>query len=187
MTLFVLFNKLYQEIKHIIFELNSKVKKALDSQEFDKAKELIDLISKLDFIKKIAKDIQKEIKVNELDECENPEESKKEIKIKRGERTPISEFTLPILKTLIELGGSAPANEVLRGVEEKMKNKLKEVDYELLPNGSSVRWVNTAHWCRLILVKKGFLSSNSSRGIWEITDEGRRYFEQHTLNSSLEF
>lgn len=87
MTLFVLFNKLYKEIKHIIFELNSKVKKALDSQEFDKAKELIDLISKLDFIKKIAKDIQKEIKVNELDECENPEESKKEIKIKRGERT----------------------------------------------------------------------------------------------------
>lgn len=85
------------------------------------------------------------------------------------------------------MGGSAPANEVLRGVEEKMKNKLKEVDYELPPNGSSVRWVNTAHWCRLILVKKGFLSSNSSRGIWEITDEGRRYFEQQTRSSSLEF
>ncbi|MFN3396352.1 MAG: winged helix-turn-helix domain-containing protein, partial [Thermodesulfovibrionales bacterium] len=40
------------------------------------------------------------------------------------------------------------------------------------------RWENTAQWCRNTLVQEGLLSSDSPRGIWEITAEGEKLLRE---------
>lgn len=91
-------------------------------------------------------------------------------------RTPEDAFRRPILETLVELGGGAPIGEVLKRVEQKMKGALNQYDYEPLPSDPrSPRWRNTAQWCRNTLVREGLMKSDSPYGVWEISDEGRRW------------
>ena len=52
---------------------------------------------------------------------------------------------MPILETLIELGGRAKVKDVLERVYDKMKNILNSYDEEPLRSRRNVkRWVNTA-------------------------------------------
>lgn len=101
-------------------------------------------------------------------------------KLKRGLRTPEEKFMKPILESIIELGGSAFMKNVLKLVRNKMKNILNEYDYKPLPSDTKQkRWENTAQWARNSMVNDGLLSSNSPRGIWEITKKGRDYYHQN--------
>lgn len=93
-------------------------------------------------------------------------------KLHRGVKTSQPSYRRPILEAIYELGGSASINDVLKRVEEKMKNLFSEVDYQKLPSGIDIRWRNTAMWERFELVKDGLLKSNSPTGIWEISDMG---------------
>jgi hypothetical protein len=95
---------------------------------------------------------------------------------KSGEITSQPEYALPILESLIFLGGSAKMSAVLEKVHEKMKDRLKTKDYEKLSTGA-IRWKNFAQWQRNTLKSSGYLKKDSPFGIWEITDEGRRYYE----------
>ncbi len=61
---------------------------------------------------------------------------------------------------------------MLEVVVQKMKPVLIEVDYQKLPSGVDIRWRNTAMWERYNLVKEGLLKSDSSHGIWELSDKG---------------
>ena len=99
-------------------------------------------------------------------------------RLPRGRRTHERAFRRPILEALIELGGRAPIGEVLDLVGEKMRGQLRHDDLEPLPSDSrSVRWRNTAQWCRDALVREGLMRSDSPRGIWEISDAGRKAVE----------
>ncbi|MEW6528024.1 MAG: winged helix-turn-helix domain-containing protein, partial [Spirochaetota bacterium] len=110
---------------------------------------------------------------------ENKSEKKSKDKINFN-RTNEKVFEMPILKVLIEMGGKAEAGVVLDKVYEIVKPILNEVDYEVLDNSrNEVRWRNTAKWCRKNLIIKGFMSNNTKRGIWEITEEGKKYFIEH--------
>ena len=73
-----------------------------------------------------------------------------------------------------ELGGSASVGDVLEVVEKKMKPLLVAVDYQKLPSGVDIRWRNTAMWERFNLVKEGLLKSESTDGIWELSDKGAK-------------
>ena len=99
-------------------------------------------------------------------------------KNKKGMRTPEREFIIPILESLIELGGKGKVSEVLSLVFEKMKNKLRSYDLEKIPSGES-RWRNTARWARKMMIQEGLLEPNSPNGIWEVTDKGREYYLQN--------
>jgi len=92
-----------------------------------------------------------------------------------SEITSQGNYTLPILESLIEMGGSGKMSDVLEKVLQKMRDKLTTKDYEKLPTGIGVRWKNKAQWERQRLKTEGYLKKDSPRGIWEITDEGRRY------------
>ncbi len=82
-------------------------------------------------------------------------------------------YRKPILETLVGMGGKGNNNAVLDHVHEKMKKELNPVDYEKISTGE-VRWRNHAAWERLIMVKEGLLKADSPRGIWEITEKGRK-------------
>jgi hypothetical protein len=98
-------------------------------------------------------------------------------KLKKGLRTPEEQFIMPILESIIELGGRAKVKDVLERVYDKMKNILNSYDEEPLRSRRNVkRWENTARWARQKMVDKGLLAENSPRGIWEITEKGRKYY-----------
>jgi hypothetical protein len=94
-----------------------------------------------------------------------------------SEITPQPDYTLPILETLVEMGGSGRVTNVLEGIYNRMKDRLTPKDLEKLPSGKDVRWKNHAKWERQRLKTLGYLKKDSPQGIWEITDEGRRYCE----------
>ncbi|NLG06014.1 MAG: hypothetical protein GX567_19625 [Clostridia bacterium] len=99
-------------------------------------------------------------------------------RLQRGMRTPEQEFRVPLLKVLMDKGGSASMREVLDELEKRMQGILKDVDYNPLPSDpDTIRWRNTAQWSRQAMVNEGLLKKNSPRGIWEISDEGRKYLE----------
>ena len=56
-----------------------------------------------------------------------------------------------------------------------MQDMLPEIDHEILPSTGEQRWYNTAAWARNTLIKKGLVKNVSHRGVWEISDEGKRY------------
>lgn len=104
----------------------------------------------------------------------------REQQIQRGQRTLNQEFRIPILKALVALGGSGESRRVIEKVESEMRDILTPVDYKMLPSGVMPRWENTAHWERYVMVRRdGLLRSDSPRGLWEITEEGRKYLANY--------
>jgi restriction system protein len=95
-------------------------------------------------------------------------------RLPKGIATPQSAYRQPILQVLIEMGGSARMSEVLMRVEQLMRGSLKQVDYEPLPSDETQRWSKSAQWARNRLAREGLLKSDSPRGIWEISDKGRK-------------
>ena len=71
------------------------------------------------------------------------------------------------------MGGWGRTNEVLDNVGELMRDDLIIADLDYLPSGNDIRWRNAAQWERQVMVDKGTLKKNLSRGIWELTDKGR--------------
>lgn len=100
-------------------------------------------------------------------------------KIKKGLRTHQSQYRIPILQVLTDLGGRGNVNEILERVYEKMKDVLNEVDLGKTSSGV-VRWRNACMWKRNTMVhEEGLLRNDSSRGIWEITEKGRNYLKEY--------
>jgi hypothetical protein len=100
---------------------------------------------------------------------------------KIGEITSQPEYSLPILESLIEFGGTAKALDIMAKVHEKMKNILKEKDFQTLSSGA-IRWRNQTEWERNNLKESGYIKKGSPRGIWEITDDGRKFYENKKAN-----
>jgi hypothetical protein len=92
-------------------------------------------------------------------------------------------YVVPILESLVDLGGKGGTEEVLNRMKDKMEMRglLGQEDHKDVPGGSEVRWRNTGRWCRLDLVRRGFLRGQSARGVWEITDEGRAWLRKQLV------
>jgi hypothetical protein len=95
-----------------------------------------------------------------------------------GKVTPEREYRIPILVALMEMGGRGRVKDILKRVEATMKDKLTKTDYEKLPSGTYVRWVNYAMWERLNMINDGLLEKGSPRGVWEITEKGKLYLSE---------
>jgi len=102
-------------------------------------------------------------------------------RINYGQRTQQVKYRTPILQALEDLGGSGYVNEVLDFVYKKMKNFLVPVDLEEIPSVRQKRWRNTAMWERSHMVKDGLLKSDSPRGIWEISEKGKKYLKEQVI------
>jgi restriction system protein len=96
-----------------------------------------------------------------------------------GSVLPVEAYWVPILEVLLEMGGSAPSNDVVDALEERMKDQLTPADHLRLVSGET-RWRNRARFARLRMKERGLLSSSSRRGVWEMTQRGRRYLEEES-------
>ncbi len=87
------------------------------------------------------------------------------------------EFRRPILEALAELGGEGRVTEVLDRVGKRMKEILRPGDYENV-SGGEIRWRNAARFERENMKGEGLLKSDSPRGYWQITENGRNYLRK---------
>lgn len=90
-----------------------------------------------------------------------------------GSLLPESEYEIPLLAALAERGGSAPSREVIDAVGTKLKAKLTDLDKQPLKSGG-IRWESRVQFVRLRLIEQGLMVKESGRGIWAISDEGRK-------------
>jgi restriction system protein len=75
---------------------------------------------------------------------------------------------------------------ILELVHDKMRNILNRYDYEALSSDPKlIRWKNTAQWTRYSMVNEGLLANNSPQGIWEITEKGRKFYEENKQSMGL--
>ncbi|MDW8246244.1 MAG: winged helix-turn-helix domain-containing protein [Sandaracinaceae bacterium] len=83
-----------------------------------------------------------------------------------------SEFEMPILRALDKLGGTAPRKDVIQMVIEEMK---AERGITAGPGDRMWRvWKERIKFARLMMVRRGWLYRDSPRGMWQITEEGRK-------------
>ncbi|MBL9154199.1 MAG: winged helix-turn-helix domain-containing protein [Verrucomicrobiales bacterium] len=103
-------------------------------------------------------------------------------KSKKGEITPHEAYCRPLLEVLVEMGGSGKTKIVLDRLGEKMKPVLKPKDYESQESDSkTIRWRNTAQWARNQMANEdGRMRSDSPRGIWEISEKGRKWLREQS-------
>ena len=94
-----------------------------------------------------------------------------------GNLTPPKDFWKPILETLVDEGVQASVQKVIQSVERKMRNRLKPGDHEKNLDGSE-KWEKQVNYQRLAMKIEGLLESNSPRGIWAITDQGRMWLSK---------
>ena len=95
----------------------------------------------------------------------------------KGSLLPETEYVVPLLEVLADLGGAAPMSKAVELLEARLEGKLTETDRKPL-NSGRIRWKNRVQFVRLALIKEGFMSKEAPRGIWEITDAGRAYVQQ---------
>jgi len=84
------------------------------------------------------------------------------------------EYWLPLLDTIATAGGELPANDAIEEVGRRLRGRFTSRDYESLDQGG-VRWKNRVRFARLRLKEQGLLDPAAPRGVWRITDEGRRF------------
>jgi hypothetical protein len=96
-----------------------------------------------------------------------------------GTRTQEYDFYVPILSALVQLGGSAPARDVLDAVEQEMRDRFTEEDLRAIPSApNNPRWDKTANWARQELAEEGYIIRPGRYGIWEISDAGRAWLNE---------
>jgi len=173
------FDLLLEELENIIPELNNHAKQLMDDQKYLEAKEIIAKAENVIAFEVKVKNLRQEwadLNVPIRARKTTPGKKKTYRKLQKGYRTPDEAFKVPILQALENLGGSAKNTEVFAELEKLMKDQFTIYDWQSLPsNKKSLRWKNTAAWARLTLVKEGFLSRTSPRGIWEITEAGIKH------------
>lgn len=83
-----------------------------------------------------------------------------------------AEIEVPLLRCLEEMGGRGRPAEIYERLRAYFPGLTDAEVAEMLSSGAS-RWTNRIQWARQNLVSKGELS-NAERGVWEITDKGRK-------------
>jgi hypothetical protein len=169
------FEIVLEEIETVVDSLNQDGAGAFQKGDYDTARGLIEIATRLAEFRGKVRGLQKEWdNIFSTRIPRKPTKRRRFQRLERGLRTSEDAFRRPILEILVEMGGSAPVNEVLDKIESKMKNILNNYDRQPLPSyPNTVRWRNTAQWCRNALVQEGLLKADSPRGVWEISDRGR--------------
>jgi Mrr N-terminal domain len=100
----------------------------------------------------------------------------KRVRVPAGSILPEEDYELPLLRSLVEAGGSGSSKQVVELVGERLANKLTELDKEALASGG-IRWQNRIQFVRLKLIERGLMEREAPRGIWAISEDGRRFVE----------
>ena len=179
---YIAFEILLEEIKAVANSINEAGSQAFQRGSYDEAWQMIEAAMQLADFRNKVKELQREwsdLFAKYAPKGKREGQRRKFGKLPRGLRTSEEAFRRPILDALVELGGRARVSEVLERVKERMQDVLNSYDLQPLPsNPHTVRWQNTAQWCRNTLAREGLLKDDSPRGIWEISERGREALQK---------
>lgn len=82
-------------------------------------------------------------------------------------------YEKPILLELLERGGRGASRDVTEAVGVRVAGQLTERDSEMLTSGE-IRWRARVHFTRLRMKERGLIKTGSPRGVWELTEKGRK-------------
>lgn len=94
--------------------------------------------------------------------------------------TPYKNYFVPILKSLVRRGGAANIKDVYEDLLACMHFNEHDIKYI---EGVAVRelvWKNQAREAACKLRKKGLLEPSQQHGVWQISEQGRRFQDQAT-------
>jgi hypothetical protein len=100
-----------------------------------------------------------------------PARKSKRKRVPSSELLPTEEYFLPILESLLKVGGNAQSSEVIELVGINLKDQLTELDNCKTSSGQ-IRWKGRTQFARLQLIEDGLLDEKAPRGTWRITDAG---------------
>jgi len=83
-----------------------------------------------------------------------------------------------ILKILVESGGKSETYRVIDKIKRDYGNMLTPKDLNEYEKTKEERCSNYIRFARQHLIKAGSLNRGSPRGVWEITDAGRRQYNE---------
>lgn len=177
----IAFEILLEEIEQVANGINDAGSKAFQKGSYDEARRMIEIATRLAEFRERVKALQNEwrnVFAGYALERKMRRRGRLE-RLKQGLRTSEDAFKRPILEALVELGGRAETSKVLDLVEKKMQGILNDYDRRPLPSDpTTIRWRNTAQWCRNTMAQEGLLKSDSPRGIWEISERGRQALQE---------
>ncbi len=93
--------------------------------------------------------------------------------------TAQEKFRIPILKSLIFLGGVSEEEEVVEFVKKDMKNKLTKEDYEIPVGEDNERWLSNIYFETATMIDEGLLSKDAPNKKWEIAQKGIDHLSKH--------
>lgn len=175
---------LLEEVGRTYDVLYQEAQKAVAIHDIDRSQHILEICKKVKAFKEKVENLKSEWDAIFSGVAYMPTKNgscrkKKRSRLERGLRTPEEKFILPILEALVELGGEAHASDVLKLVHAKMKNILNTYDYEDLSSNNQKRWENTAQWTKDRMVKEGLLDRNVPRGVWRITEKGKKFYQNN--------
>lgn len=179
------FEMLLGELERIIPDLNAQGKQLLDQKQYAQAHELINKAQAVVAFETKVSDLREEwlrlqVPPTKAPQPPKPPKAKKVSRrfdhgrLQEGLRTKNSDFHMPILRALVNRGGSMPFSDLIPTLERDMKDTINEFDQGLLPNGKTVRWQNNVGWAKKQLSNAGYISTTAPIGTWEITPAGRQ-------------
>jgi hypothetical protein len=179
-SVYAAFEILLEEIEADIDVVNQQGSRAFERRDYDAAREVLERVAKITSFREKLDALRREwtqIAGPPEEDDEETQLHRRDLgRLQRGQRTPEQEYFKPILQSLEELGGSAPLAEVLDRVHDMMNGRLRDVDFQPLASDPALpRWRNAAQWARNSMAREGLLKNDSPRGIWEISDAGRRF------------
>lgn len=184
------FDMLLDELEAIIPELNKKGAQLMQELNYAQAKDVIAKAEAVMAFKEKVKALRDEWlsldvpsmkppKVRQSRAMNKKHSRNKTSQLKSGLRTKNEDFHLPILRVLIRTGGHASLASLLTELEKDLASQLNEYDWETLPSSNkTVRWKNNVGWAKKKLIDSGYLSGDSPKGTWEITEAGRMFVEK---------
>ena len=175
------FETLLKAIEAEIEFANSTGIDGFQSQDYDRIKEVLERVKKMATLKDEIDKLRREWTtrfIQDEEKIPGAHAMRSNLgRLKHGVRTGNEAFNLPILEALEFLGGSAKVSEVLERVHQQMEGVLRDVDNEPDDSGQ-LRWKNTARCARQSMVKEGLLRNDSSHGVWQISEEGKRFLSK---------
>jgi len=187
------FEMLLEEMEAEIDIVDRIGAKAFETHNYDRVREALARVGQFTALRDKVAGLRKDwdtlaaVEVAEEEEDEEARAARRNLgRLRRGLRTPEVTFYQPILRALVDLGGSARMGDVVAKVEQYMKGVLKDVDYQpLASDPDNPRWRNTAAWARQYMVNASLLKANSPHGYWEISEAGRRALADGTVGLKL--
>lgn len=95
----------------------------------------------------------------------------------RDQLTSQERYQQVIVEALREMNGRARTKDVLRRLEEMLKDEHTEADLAKYSSGG-VRWRARASSEALVLRNKGILNKDAAHGWWELTEKGENLTDE---------